>query len=72
MENEKARRHLAPKDKMPQDKMPLGHFAPRHFAPNRTQFWKGNILPQLQNYGGHFGHILGLPQEYLRNISGIS
>ena len=49
-----AGRHFAPKDKMPQDKMPQGHFAPRHFAPNRTKFWKGDILPQLQNSGGHF------------------
>ena len=49
-----AMRHFAPKDKMPPDKMPQGHFAPRHFAPSRTKFRKGGILPQLQNYGGHF------------------
>ena len=49
-----APRHFAPKDKMPQDKMPQGHFAPRHFAPNHEIFWKVVILPQLQNYGGHY------------------
>ena len=61
--------------------MPQGHFAPRNFAPNHTKFWKGDILPKLQNYGGHFaptffcvyiGHILGIYWVYLGYISGIS
>ena len=70
-----ARRQFAQKDKMPHG----------HFAPNRTKFWKGDILPQLQNYGGHFaptlflhislaylGHILGISWAYIGGILGIS
>ena len=79
-----APRHFAPKDKMPQDEMPQGHFAPGQFAPNHTKFWKGDILPQLQNYGGHFapiflhislaylGQILSISWAYLGYISSIS
>ena len=78
-----ARRHFARKDKMTQ-----GHFAPRYFAPKHTKFRKGDILPQLQNSGGHFGptffciflwHILGIScaylwifWAYLGHMSGIS
>ena len=74
-----ARRHFAARHFAPKDKMPQGHFAPRHFAPICTKFWKGDILPQLQNYGGHFAptffgifpwHIWGISWTYLGNISG--
>ena len=56
--------------------MPQGHFAPNH-----TKFWKGDILPQLQNSGGHFAptffciflwHISGISWAYLEHILSIS